>query len=270
MKGFDPCPNLSSTYDRPLRLRHVRHRPAERPRLPRLRPPPTRGSTSAPSTSRRSTPGDVNSTRSTASPDLPYCGQPTAHRGIRGWMCGSCYASSPDYHGPGLSGAEMDTRPTAEAATAADAKHDPHHRPIVYYIQFGDRIKIGTSASFRKRLEALPYDEVLGIELAASRSKAAVTRIQGRAITGEWFKASPRLVLHAPDAHGRRRPGRSTSAAGRWPREAGTEETGHNEQVRKRSLPLDLAGELIGRSRRRSGSGGTTDSRPRPSAASST
>lgn len=128
-----------------------------------------------------------------------YCGQPTAHRGIRGWMCGSCYASSPDYHGPGLSGAEMDTVVRlAEAATAADAKHDPHHRPIVYYIRFGDRIKIGTSASFRKRLESLPYDEVLGIELGGVALEGRRhAQFKAERITGEWFKASPRLVLHA-------------------------------------------------------------------------
>ena len=33
-----------------------------------------------------------------------------------------------------------------------------------YYIRFGDRIKIGTSASLKGRLSTLPYDEILALE----------------------------------------------------------------------------------------------------------
>lgn len=38
------------------------------------------------------------------------------------------------------------------------------HDPVVYYLRFGDRIKIGTTTNLRTRLISVPCDEVLAVE----------------------------------------------------------------------------------------------------------
>lgn len=72
------------------------------------------------------------------------------------------------------------------------------HRPVVYYVRFGDRIKIGWTNNLSSRLEDLPYDEVLatepgGLEVERARHK------QFRALhaCGEWFHAREPLLSHA-------------------------------------------------------------------------
>lgn len=127
----------------------------------------------------------------------PICGRHTALPGIRGFMCSVCTYATDDYYGDRPSGAEIDqaTRAFVESLPESD---NHHHRPVVYYIRFGDRIKIGTSENFRKRLEALPHDEVLAVELGSYAAESRRhTQFKAERITGEWFTASPRLVLHA-------------------------------------------------------------------------
>lgn len=69
----------------------------------------------------------------------------------------------------------------------------------VYYIRFGNRIKIGTSSNLKGRLSTLPYDEVLAIEpgsydLERLRHAAfAEYRIDGQA---EWFRDTEDLREH--------------------------------------------------------------------------
>lgn len=71
---------------------------------------------------------------------------------------------------------------------------------VVYYIRFGDRIKIGTSTNLPKRLTVLPYDELLAIEPGnVSREKARHREFAASLIPGqlEWFEATPALLAHA-------------------------------------------------------------------------
>ncbi|HEY4268625.1 MAG TPA: GIY-YIG nuclease family protein [Galbitalea sp.] len=69
---------------------------------------------------------------------------------------------------------------------------------VVYYIRFRDRIKIGTSATPRSRIAALPCDEVLAFERGARpleqrrHAQFAADRIG----TGEWFRPSEALLAH--------------------------------------------------------------------------
>lgn len=71
--------------------------------------------------------------------------------------------------------------------------------PVVYYIRFGDRIKIGTTGDLRGRMSALPHDEVLAIErgdrdLERERhGQFAHLRLTPR---GEWFRTAPDLLAH--------------------------------------------------------------------------
>jgi len=70
--------------------------------------------------------------------------------------------------------------------------------PVVYYIRFGTRIKIGTSINPRARMVALPHDEVLAFERGSYELESRrheqfdATRV-GRT---EWFEISPALDLH--------------------------------------------------------------------------
>lgn len=74
----------------------------------------------------------------------------------------------------------------------------PPRIDVVYYIRFQDRIKIGTSATPRSRIAALPCDEVLAFEQGARpleqrrHAQFAADRIG----TGEWFRQSDALLEH--------------------------------------------------------------------------
>lgn len=72
---------------------------------------------------------------------------------------------------------------------------------VVYYVRFGDRVKIGTSKDLSKRLSHIPHDEVMatepgGVYVERQRHKqfkhlrAEVGR--GR----EWFTLTPELAEH--------------------------------------------------------------------------
>lgn len=96
-------------------------------------------------------------------------------------------------------------RPELETAIASTRVAFPG---VVYYILFGDRVKIGYSSDLSGRLLALPYDEVLAAEpgsisLEKSRHRSFESiRLRGHA---EWFRATKKLQAHAReirDIHG--------------------------------------------------------------------
>ncbi|MFK0045520.1 GIY-YIG nuclease family protein [Streptomyces sp. NPDC090741] len=69
---------------------------------------------------------------------------------------------------------------------------------VVYYIRFGDRIKIGTTKDLRRRLAALPHDELLAVEPGGYDIEASRHRqFQPHRISGDWFKAHADLASHA-------------------------------------------------------------------------
>jgi len=82
-----------------------------------------------------------------------------------------------------------------ELAQQVAPPEDRH--PVVYYLRFADRIKIGTSTCLRSRMEAVPHDEVLatepgGVELEEERKMQFVEY----RVTGEWFRMAPALMRH--------------------------------------------------------------------------
>lgn len=64
----------------------------------------------------------------------------------------------------------------------------------VYFIQFGDRIKIGFSTDPENRVRALPHDKVLavipGTRLNERQLHAAFADLR---LTGEWFREDQRI-----------------------------------------------------------------------------
>jgi len=73
----------------------------------------------------------------------------------------------------------------------------PARLPLVYYVRFADRIKIGTTANLAERLREVPHDVLLGVE-AGGRDVEGKRHEQFRELrlTREWFRAAQPLLDH--------------------------------------------------------------------------
>jgi excisionase family DNA binding protein len=90
--------------------------------------------------------------------------------------------------------ADLIARVCMEAATTARVATDTS---VVYYIRFGDRIKIGTTVNLVSRLGNLPHDQLLatepgGVNLEGLRH----AQFAEHRIRGEWFRPAPELLAH--------------------------------------------------------------------------
>ena len=105
------------------------------------------------------------------------CGSRVGVRYPSGWVCAICEWKVGDL-------------PDGEAATP--------RVDVVYYIQFKQQIKIGTSATPRQRIASLPHDAVLAFERGDRRREQqrheqfAEYRIAGT----EWFGVHAALLEH--------------------------------------------------------------------------
>jgi hypothetical protein len=69
--------------------------------------------------------------------------------------------------------------------------------PVVYYIRFGDRIKIGTTTWLPTRLRELPHDALLGVERGGQDvERKRHQQFAALHVSGEWFRADDSLILH--------------------------------------------------------------------------
>lgn len=105
------------------------------------------------------------------------CGAPLGVRYASGWLCAECewpFGAVPD----------------GELA--------PPVVEVVYYLRHREQIKIGTSASPRRRIAAIPHEEVLAFE----RGGRALERRRHEQFAGhrypgtEWFAVHPALLEH--------------------------------------------------------------------------
>lgn len=86
-------------------------------------------------------------------------------------------------------------REDAEERLRRTRRYNAKAKHVVYFIRFGDRVKIGTSGDVKRRLEGLPYDEVIGtIPGDATVERLWHTVWADQRITGEWFHATPELL----------------------------------------------------------------------------
>lgn len=86
----------------------------------------------------------------------------------------------------------------ARESSIPDRKRHPR-TDVVYYLAFGDRIKIGTTSNLPTRLRALPVDELLAIEPGnESRERQRHATFQQSLVPGqqEWFRRTDDLVTH--------------------------------------------------------------------------
>lgn len=77
------------------------------------------------------------------------------------------------------------------AAPPAPVQH------VVYYIEFADRIKIGTTTNLTRRIEALPVEKLLTVELGdTTLERKRHRQFWTFRVRGEWFTKSPELLAH--------------------------------------------------------------------------
>lgn len=68
-------------------------------------------------------------------------------------------------------------------------------RSKVYFIQFRDRVKIGTSTNIRRRVSELPYDRLIGTIPGGPKVEATWhRRFAHLRSAGEWFRMGPDLM----------------------------------------------------------------------------
>lgn len=68
---------------------------------------------------------------------------------------------------------------------------------VVYYIEFGTRIKIGTTINIGNRMDALPWDRILLIEPGSyTLERQRHEQFADQHLTLEWFKSEGPLLDH--------------------------------------------------------------------------
>jgi hypothetical protein len=107
----------------------------------------------------------------------PVCGSRLGVRLPSAWLCAACEWR----HGE-----------------VPDGELGPPRVEVVYYIRFGDRLKIGTSANPRQRLHRVRHEELLAFERGGRsleqhrHAQFAAERLERT----EWFARSPALDRH--------------------------------------------------------------------------
>jgi len=122
------------------------------------------------------------------------CGKKYGRAGKSGYSCGLCGYQSHDFVG---------TTYLSPAERGQEFRHLPKPKQVevVYYIQFGDRIKIGTSRNPRSRLGSLPYDQILAFERGGTETEGRrhTQFRESRIRNTEWFEMSDALLAHAAE-----------------------------------------------------------------------
>ena len=79
-----------------------------------------------------------------------------------------------------------------------DSDLPPPRVDVVYYLGFGDRVKIGTTTNPRRRFTAIRHERVLAFERGDRRleRRRHAEFAEERAGTSEWFESTERLRTH--------------------------------------------------------------------------
>jgi len=87
------------------------------------------------------------------------------------------------------------TRTSTEHAHTATPETRATKKGHVYFIRFGDRIKIGFTTSVTTRMKNVPHDEILALVPGTlSTERMYHKQFDAIRITGEWFDNDPRLT----------------------------------------------------------------------------
>lgn len=121
--------------------------------------------------------GEVGVTDLLPTPCLA-CGSRLGVRYPSGWLCAVC---------------EWRVGDVAEPASSAAVRVD-----VVYFLRFGDRVKIGTTGNPRQRFASLRYDELLAFERGgrALEQRRHARFADHRLGSSEWFASHAALDEH--------------------------------------------------------------------------
>lgn len=124
----------------------------------------------------------------------PSCDQVQLFPGDTGQRCVYCGYETPDFTG----GDMLDLAAAVPNFKASNASKIKVKRvDVVYYLQFADRIKIGTSNNLRGRLLDIPHDRVLALEPGGRTIEQRRHAEHAHArVRGEWFSQTPELLAH--------------------------------------------------------------------------
>jgi hypothetical protein len=104
------------------------------------------------------------------------CGSSLGVRYPSGWLCGVCEWRVGD---------------------VVDDELPPPRVDVVYYLRYGDRVKIGTTANPRQRFAAIWHDQLLAFELGDRRlEQRRHAEFTADRLGGEWFRLSDPLRDH--------------------------------------------------------------------------
>ncbi|WP_150308087.1 GIY-YIG nuclease family protein [Planctomonas psychrotolerans] len=120
--------------------------------------------------------GDVGVTDTLPSP-CQACGSRLGVRYPSGWLCAICEWKVGDIPDEDIAERRVD---------------------VVYYLRFGDRIKIGTSSNPRMRLASQRYEQLLAFERGtrAVEQRRHAQFAEFRILRTEWFDISESLLRH--------------------------------------------------------------------------
>jgi hypothetical protein len=105
------------------------------------------------------------------------CGSRLGVRYPAGWVCAVC---------------------EWEQGTSPDGELPRPRVDVVYYIRFGERMKIGTTSNLRQRMSRLWHEELVALERGGrARERARHAQFASRRLgTSEWFELGPELSAH--------------------------------------------------------------------------
>lgn len=89
--------------------------------------------------------------------------------------------------------------PEADAPAVTDAQVAQRTpRGLVYFVRFGDRVKIGFTTNLTQRMAVIPHDEILATQPGSLQDEARChAAFAADRLIGEWFKATPDLLAFA-------------------------------------------------------------------------
>lgn len=121
---------------------------------------------------------------------------------VRTWLGG--LDVTPEFYRAIVAQADIDVEKRADTATTTCRAEAPASGEVVYYLRFGDRIKIGYSSNLATRLTVIPHDEVLATEPGTRETEQQRHRqFSDLRLTGEWFSMGAELIGHIETIRGR-------------------------------------------------------------------
>lgn len=87
----------------------------------------------------------------------------------------------------------------AQARESAERDRVNRRVSVIYYVRFGDMVKIGVTTNLAGRMKVIPHDTILALEPGdTTQERARHREFESLLVDGqrEWFHAAPDLMRH--------------------------------------------------------------------------